>query len=160
MVDTIRLAYSLLELAIAACGAAGRIFGIGERARATRRAVAVRDRSAIHVDVGPGRARGMVDTVGLAGLILELAGTARRARGCVIRVRDAAGTARRATAVRDESPIRVDASPGGARGMIDAIGLAGFVLELAVTALQAIQRVGLSRETPGFAQSASIWSGE
>ena len=101
----------------------------------TRRAVAVRDRSAIHVDVRPGRARGMVDAVGLAGFVLELAGTARCARGRVVRVRDAAGIARSATAVRDGSPIRVDARPGGARGMVDTVGLACFVLELAITAL-------------------------
>ena len=93
----------------------------------------------------------MVDTVGLAGLVLELAGTARRARGRVVRVRDAAGIARRAAAVRDGSPVRVDARPGGARGMVDAVGLAGFVLELAVAARRAAGCIGGARGAPSRA---------
>ena len=93
----------------------------------------------------------MIDAIGPAGLVLELATNARCASDHVLDIGERADVARCAAAIRARSPFGVDARPGRARGMVDAICLAGFVLELPVTARGATGYIGDARETAGEA---------
>jgi hypothetical protein len=66
---------------------------IRELVREAVRAVAARRRSAAELDARPGRARGKIDAVGLAALVLELASRADCAMYCILRIRELASRA-------------------------------------------------------------------